>query len=72
MSDQTVSQQELRRLRSIGVPDYLADARTGRIEWCADWAHLQDCIRAGLVNARRVSGGPGTYGHDDWFVAVTR
>ena len=71
MTSSTVSEQELRRLRSIGVPDFLADTRTGRIEWCDDWARLQDCIRAGLVDARRVSGGPGTYGHDDWYVTVS-
>lgn len=62
--------EELRRLRSIGIPDYLADAKTGRITWCADWAHLSDCIAAGLVDARSVSAGPGTYGHTDWFVPV--
>lgn len=40
----------------------------GRIDWCDDWVALTDAIHSGALPVRVVSGGPGTYGHTDFYV----
>jgi hypothetical protein len=48
---------------------FIAQARhDGFVYWCSDWARIDELVAAGALRVRE--GGPGTYGHRDFFVAA--